>query len=318
MWKKNSIFWELPYWEFLDVRHTIDVMHLTKNLCVNLLGFLGVYGKSKDTLEACNDLKHMEQRGDLHPEPKEKGSHYLSLASYTLSKAEKESMFARLESFKVPSGYSTNIKRMISTKEKKFTNLKSHDCHVLMTQLLPVVIKGILPDNVRATITKLCAFMNAISQKVIDPDRLEALQNDVVQCLVSFELIFPPSFFNIMTHLLCHLVKEIGILGPVYLHNMFPFERYMGVLKKYIRNHSRPEASIAKGYGTEEVIEFCVEFIEDLCPIGIPESRHEGRLRGKGTLGRKAIMMVDNNLFRKAHFTVLQQSSLVAPYIKEH
>ncbi|XP_052169261.1 uncharacterized protein LOC127785978, partial [Oryza glaberrima] len=72
MWKKNSIFWELPYWEFLDIRHAIDVMHLTKNLCVNLLGFLGVYGKSKDTLEAHNDLKHMEQRDDLHPEPKEK------------------------------------------------------------------------------------------------------------------------------------------------------------------------------------------------------------------------------------------------------
>ena len=318
MWKKNSIFWELPYWEFLDVRHAIDVMHLTKNLCVNLLGFLGVYGKSKDTLEARNDLKHMEQRGDLHPEPKEKGSHYLSPASYTLSKAEKESMFECLESIKVPSGYSTNIKRIISTKEKKFTNLKSHDCHVLMTQLLPVVIRGILPDNVRATITKLCAFMNAISQKVIDPDRLEALQNEVVQCLVSFELIFPPSFFNIMTHLLCHLVKEISILGPVYLHNMFPFERYMGVLKKYVRNRARPEASIAKGYGTEEVIEFCVEFIEDLRPIGVPESRHEGRLRGKGTLGRKAIITVDNNLFRKAHFTVLQHSSLVAPYIEEH
>nr|CAE02388.2 OSJNBb0080H08.15 [Oryza sativa Japonica Group] len=318
MWKKNSIFWELPYWEFLDVRHAIDVMHLTKNLCVNLLGFLGVYGKSKDTLEARNDLKHMEQRGDLHPEPKEKGSHYSSPASYTLSKAEKESMFECLESIKVPSGYSTNIKRIISTKEKKFTNLKSHDCHVLMTQLLPVVIRGILPDNVRATITKLCAFMNAISQKVIDPDRLEALQNEVVQCLVSFKLIFPPSFFNIMTHLLCHLVKEIRILGPMYLHNMFPFERYMGVLKKYVRNRACPEASIAKGYGTEEVIEFCVEFIEDLRPIGVPESRHEGRLREKGTLGRKAIMTVDNNLFRKAHFTVLQHSSLVAPYIEEH
>ncbi|XP_066163055.1 uncharacterized protein, partial [Oryza sativa Japonica Group] len=271
MWKKNSIFWELPYWEFLDVRHAID-----------------------------------------------KRSHYLSPASYTLSKAEKESMFECLESIKVPSGYSTNIKRIISTKEKKFTNLKSHDCHVLMTQLLPVVIRGILPDNVRATITKLCAFMNAISQKVIDPDRLEALQNEVVQCLVSFELIFPPSFFNIMTHLLCHLVKEIRILGPMYLHNMFPFERYMGVLKKYVRNRARPEASIAKGYGTEEVIEFCVEFIEDLRPIGVSESRHEGRLRGKGTLGRKEITTVDNNLFRKAHFTVLQHSSLVAPYIEEH
>ena len=52
MWKKKSIFWELPYWEVLDVRHAIDVMHLTKNLCVNLLDFLGVYGKAKDTLEA--------------------------------------------------------------------------------------------------------------------------------------------------------------------------------------------------------------------------------------------------------------------------
>ncbi len=92
----------------------------------------------------------------------------------------------------------------------------------------------------------------------------------------------------------------------------------MGVLKKYVHNRARPEASIAKGYGTEEVIEFCVEFIEDLRPIGVPESRYEGRLRGKGTLGRKAIMMVDNNLFHKAHFTVLQQSSLVAPYIEEN
>nr|CAE76027.1 B1292H11.13 [Oryza sativa Japonica Group] len=79
----------------------------------------GVYGKLKDTLEACNDLKHMEQRGDLHPEPKKKGIHYLSPASYTLSKAEKESMFECLESIKVPSRYSTNINRIISTKEKK-------------------------------------------------------------------------------------------------------------------------------------------------------------------------------------------------------
>jgi hypothetical protein len=55
MWKK-SIFWELPYWQVLEVRSAIDVMHLTKNLCVNLLGFMGVYGKTKDTLEARQDL----------------------------------------------------------------------------------------------------------------------------------------------------------------------------------------------------------------------------------------------------------------------
>ena len=93
-------------------------MHLTKNLCVNLLGFLGVYGKSKDTHEAHNDLKHMEQRGGHHPEPKKKGSHYLS-------KEENENMFECLESVKVPSRYSSTTMRIISMKEKKFTKLSS-------------------------------------------------------------------------------------------------------------------------------------------------------------------------------------------------
>ena len=70
-----------------------------------------------------------------------------------------------------------------------------------------------------------------------------------------------------MTHLLVHLVKEIGILGSVFLHNMFPFEQFFAVLKKYVRNHARPEGSIVKGYVTE-VIEFCVDYMDELYPIG--------------------------------------------------
>ena len=66
--EEEEYFWELPYWEVLDVRHAIDVMHQTKKICVNLLGFLGVYGKAKDTLEARQDLQRMKQRAALHPE----------------------------------------------------------------------------------------------------------------------------------------------------------------------------------------------------------------------------------------------------------
>src|SRR3954469_16108230 len=111
--------------------------------------------------------------------------------------------------------------------EKKFQNLKSHDYHMIMTQLLPITLRGLLPKNIRVPIMKLYAFLNAISQKVINPDILPRLQKDMVQCLVSFELVFPPYFFNIMTHLLVHLVEEIAILGPIFLHNMFSFERFM-------------------------------------------------------------------------------------------
>jgi hypothetical protein len=73
-------------------------------------------------------------------------------------------MFECLNTIKVQSGFSFNVKGIINVAEKKFQNLKSHDCHLLMTQLLRVALRGILPPNVRFATVKLCAFLNAICQ----------------------------------------------------------------------------------------------------------------------------------------------------------
>jgi hypothetical protein len=83
---------------------------------------------------------------------------------------------------------------------------------------------------------------------------------------------------------------------------MFPFERFMAVLKKYVRNRAHSEGSIASGYGIEEVIEFCVDFIDDPKPIGVPKSWYEGRLRRKGTLEMKVHVCIDDDLFEKANY----------------
>ena len=37
VFKKKSVFWKLPYWEILHVRHYIDVMHIEKNVCESIL-----------------------------------------------------------------------------------------------------------------------------------------------------------------------------------------------------------------------------------------------------------------------------------------
>ena len=92
----------------------------------------------------------------------------------------------------------------------------------------------------------------------------------------------------------------------------------MGVSKKYVHNRARTEGSISKGHETEEVIEFCVDFILDLKPIGVPQSRHEGRLIGKGTLGKNSVISMDGHSFTQSHYTFLQNSTLVARYIEEH
>jgi hypothetical protein len=99
------------------------------------------------------------------------------------------------------------------------------------------------------------------------------------------EMCFPPSFFDMQQHLMIHLVDQIHTLGPLYLHSIFLYERYLVVLKSYVWNCAHPEGSIMEGYTTEEVDECCAEYVKDEKRIGLPIPLHEGRLRERGRLG---------------------------------
>ena len=49
VFNKKSVFWKLPYWEILLVRHCIDVMHVEEIICESILGtMLKIKGKTKD------------------------------------------------------------------------------------------------------------------------------------------------------------------------------------------------------------------------------------------------------------------------------
>jgi hypothetical protein len=141
-----------------------------------------------------------------------------------------------LHGIKVSTGYSDNVSRMVNIKTLKMHFKKSHDYCILIGYFLPIAIRGILSVKVRDTIIKLCSFFNAISQNVVDPMKLRKLQDDLIPTMCNLGTIFPPSFFDLMPHLLVYIVHEVKYLGHVYLHQMYPFERFMTVLKKYVRN----------------------------------------------------------------------------------
>ncbi|XP_074283417.1 uncharacterized protein LOC141607966 [Silene latifolia] len=324
LWKKKSIFWELPYWQDLPVRHCLDVMHIEKNVCDALLGtLLNLPGKTKDGLKVRKDMEDMKIRSKLWPVQKDKSrkgkgsSFYLPPACYTLSKVEKKLFCECLYGIKVPTGFSSNIKRLVSRNDLKLIGMKSHDCHVMIQVFLPIAIRGILPKYVRCAITKLCSFFNTICNKVVDPETLDALQVDVIETLCQFEMYFPPSFFDIMVHLISHVVREIKLCGPVFLRWAYPFERHMGALQDMVRNPARPEASIVQGIVSEEVYEYCSEFVNKLQAIGLPRTRDDGRFEGKGLVGAKEISP-PSNLRNKAHLYALQQSEAVQPYLERH
>ena len=104
--------------------------------------------------------------------------------------------------------------------------------------------------------------------------------------------------------MLIHLVDQIRALGPMYLHQMFPFERLMKIFKRYVRNRFMSEGGMVEGWLMEEAIELCTYYL-DIKRVGVPESRHEGRLRGKGTVGEKSVTVDDFVSFRHAQFAVL-------------
>ena len=309
-WKKKSIFFELEYWKFHHVRHCLDVMHIEKNVCDNIIGtLLNMRFKSKDSVASRLDMVDMGVRHDLAPQVGEKKT-YLPPSAFTLSKAEKKKMLSSFLFMKLPYGHASNIKNCVSMDDLKMYGLKSHDCHVLLQQLLPVAIRSILPKNVRVTIIRLCFFFNSLCSKVVDVSKLDKLQADVILTLCELEKIFHASFFDIMIHLVVHLVRELRLCGPVFYRWMYAFERFNKVLKSYVRNRYYPEGCIAERYLGEESVEFCSEFVKQSYTAGLPKDE-----KLSGALSAVTIKTVDEKERDQAHLHVLLNNAEVYPYI---
>ena len=153
---------------------------------------------------------------------------------------------------------------------------------------------------------------------MIDPGKLPSLQREIVLTLCELEMYFPPSFFDIMIHLTVHLVRETQLCGPAYMRWMYPFERYMKVLKGYVKSRSRPEGCIAERYIVEEAVEFCTDYLSNVeCSAGMPNSCHYHSINGQGINGTKIVTISRKDL-EQAHLYVLHNDVEVESYVSKH
>jgi hypothetical protein len=92
--------------------------------------------------------KKMGIRSELWLNDSIKGTK-LSTSCITLSKHEKKEFCGFLKNVKVPSSYLMNVSRLISFPDLKVApGVKSHDYHVLLTQMIAIGIQNILSVNV--------------------------------------------------------------------------------------------------------------------------------------------------------------------------
>ena len=64
---------------------------------------------------------------------------------------------------KVSTGFSANVKKLVSMKDLSITHYKAHDCHVMLTMFLPIAIRAIKPEVLKMAITRMCYFFLKIS-----------------------------------------------------------------------------------------------------------------------------------------------------------
>ncbi|XP_028074146.1 uncharacterized protein LOC114276562 [Camellia sinensis] len=83
------------------------------------------------------------------------------------------------------------------------------------------------------------------------------------------------AFFDVMVHLAIHLPRETILGGPVQYRWMYPIERFLGALKKFVTNRARSEGSIAEAYIVKECITFCSMYLEGIETARNRDARNE-------------------------------------------
>ena len=163
--------------------------------------------------------------------------------------------------------------------------------------------------------TSVCIFFNQLCGQELEMKKLNALHDEIVETLCKLEKYFPPSFFDIMKHLMVHLVREAKLCGPVWARWMYPFEMSMNVLKSYVRNHYRPEASMVECYISEEAVEFCSEYMSGVEAIGISKPQNNSDGVDKGLRGNGTVTTMSRAELDQAQLVVLQNNPEIQSYI---
>ncbi len=299
--------------EFEPCKHNIDVMHIEKNVCDSLLKFLS---GEKDTTAVHRDLEEKNIRAHLWLKPHLQRANVLLKyqAPYVCTDPEWNTFLSRLSHLRVPSYYAGAFKKHI--KDKKLGSMKTHDFHVMMQQIMPLCLRGLMQKPVRHIVIRLSDIFRAVCVKVLDPTQLPKLKEDVAYLLCDFEIYFPPAFFDVMTHLLIHVVEDLEQFGPVSARWMYPLERYMKLLKAYVRNYRRPEASMALGYIRDETLGFLTEYMAEYQHVRtrVWNADEEEGVIGEvlqGAVTRKKITLEQRDM---AHQFVLQNTKLMQPW----
>jgi hypothetical protein len=119
-----------------------------------------------------------------------------------------------MQNLKFPDGYAMGFRRAMNLESGKLSGVKSHDYHIFIEILLPLIFRGYLNDDVWKVLAELSHFYRQLCAKEIKKEMMEKLEKEISMLICKLEKIFPLGWFNAMQHLLVHLPYEAKLGGP--------------------------------------------------------------------------------------------------------
>ena len=77
--------------------------------------------------------------------------------------------------------------------------------------LIPLAFHDLLLKGIWDALTDISHFFKDICSSKLNVDHIERLETNIVETICKLEIIFPPSFFDSMEHLLVHLPLEVKV-----------------------------------------------------------------------------------------------------------
>jgi hypothetical protein len=241
-WTHIPCLWKLPYFQDLELPHNIDVMHTEKNIAESLWSTIMDTEKSKDNIKARIDQQTWCDREGLNMRPpgvKCKGW-YKPPAPFCPSKPERREIFQWfLDSLFFTDGYAANWVRGVNMDTLRVQGLKSHDYHVWLERIMPVMIRGYVDEKIWRVLAELSYFFRQLCAKELDHEVVDKLDKQAPELLCKLEKILPPSWFNSMQHMILHLADEAKKGGPVQFRWQYPPERETKKIREKTGNKTR-------------------------------------------------------------------------------
>ena len=170
-------------------------MHIEKNFSENIINtVMDIPGKTKDDIKARMDMLILCSRQELNLAVRRSTDRLCKLkAKFTLSLAQKRAVLQWFQDVDVLDGYCSNVGNWVDPSNIKFQNMKSHNHHVFLENLLLVAFAA-LPEDVLGPLVELSEFSRNLCSSELHVRILEEMNKNIAIILCKLEIVFPLGF----------------------------------------------------------------------------------------------------------------------------